>query len=97
MKYPNDGAMVLLLALQTGERLDVQDGQLALTLTEQNTRIVGMPTDELDALENLGWVTITERGAEVTESGRYWLHRWMTRRYGGGRLVVKRKVKVNQS
>ena len=36
-----------------------------------------MTGDDIDALTERGWVTLTEDEITATESGRYWLARWM--------------------
>lgn len=94
MEWPEDGAMLALLAISLGERFEVTaEGWLAVTMPIRDADgrvargVVPCPEDRLDTLEARGWIRIVEAGAEVTEAGRYWLDRWMRLRYEKGRLI----------
>lgn len=73
MTYPADGAMLVLMALDQGERIVASDGCLYVTVEGQ---YVPMPSLELDDLEDRGWVEVGEQ-VTATQNGRYWLHRWV--------------------
>jgi hypothetical protein len=82
------GYYLLLLAIDLGDQLDVQDGQLALTCDGvEGPQVIPSLPEALDALEIRGWVEITEGGPVSTERGRYWLSRWMGKRLGRGRIT----------
>lgn len=76
MTFPPDGAMLTLLAMWTGEGLEASDGELFLTLPDGNRAAV--PPSVLDTLEELGYVTIDEHGAQTTERAGYILNKWIT-------------------
>jgi hypothetical protein len=91
------GYHLLLLAIDLGDQLDVCDGQLALTCDGvDGPQVIPSLPEALDALEQLGWVEITEAGPVSTERGRYWLSRWMTRRLGRGRITNLKLVGVEK-
>lgn len=73
MTYPADGAMLVLMALDQGERIVASDGCLYVTVEGQ---YVPMPSLELDDLEDRGWVEVGEQ-VTATDRGRYWLKRWV--------------------
>jgi hypothetical protein len=91
------GYYLLLLAIDLGDTLDVQDGQLALTCDGvDGPQVIPSLPEALDELEQRGWVEITEAGPVSTERGRYWLGRWMTRRLGRGRITNLKLVGVGK-
>lgn len=81
MDWPDDGPMLLLMAVWAGETPDVVDGTVTLPG-------LGVPVNlrSLDELEERGWVEITEAGPRATERGGYWLGVWRDR-------VVGRRVR----
>jgi hypothetical protein len=88
---------LLLLAIDLGDTLDVQDGQLTLTCEGvDGPQVIPSLPEALDALESQGWVEITEAGPVSTERGRYWLARWMTKRRGKGRITNLKLVGVGK-
>ncbi len=85
--YPADGTMLVLLAHEAGDRLTVKDGALHLTVQSED-RTIPAPTAALDDLEDRGWLRVLPDGrTEITDRGKYWLTRWLTKRLGKGRLV----------
>lgn len=84
-----DGDMLLALATLLGNPPDVHDGELALADPADPGRTVPVPDGALDRLEAAGLVEIVEAGAVVTDQGRYWLDRWVRRKFKArGRLVL---------
>lgn len=91
MTFPGDGRMLLLLAVWTGEGIEVRGADLYLTLSDGGASPVR--PEALDDLESLGWVEITEAGVGVTDKGVYSLNKWVearARRQGHhGKIVLK--------
>lgn len=84
-----DGDMLLALATLLGNAPDVFDGDLALADPANPGATVPVPPGALDRLEAAGVVEIAEAGAVVTDKGRYWLDRWVRRKFKArGRLVL---------
>lgn len=86
MQFPHNNTMHLLLAIAAGERLNVTDGTLCVTLpTRGGTKVVADVVDEYAALEERGWITTTDP-PEATDRGRYAIERWLKQHY---RVSVK--------
>ena len=88
----HDSAMLVLMALATGEQVrPAADGE-ALELTVENGAV---PADRetFDRLEELAWVVIGPDGVRVTERGNYWLQKWLrklgVRMTPGTRIAAK--------
>lgn len=83
MTFPSDPTvMLLLLAIHTGQRLDVTDGTLTLEVpgVAEPVALANLD-DSLTALESRQWITIGEAGPVVTEQGHYALTRYL-KKYG---------------
>ncbi len=79
--YPSPVAMHLLLGLAVGEGVVVRDGQLRLVVTKGTwSEEQPVPPSALDELEGRGWIDCDAEPPTVTQSGSYWLGRWMKRR-----------------
>jgi hypothetical protein len=82
--FPDDPAvMLLLLAVHTGQKVGADDGRMTLEVpgVEGPVALDGLDS-ALDALESRSWVCIDDAGATVTDSGRYWLKRWLEKHLG---------------
>lgn len=81
MTFPSDPeTMLLLLALHTGQRLDVTAGALTLEVpgVAEPVALTGLDS-ALSALEHRGWVAHEEAGPVVTEQGRYAVKRFLAK------------------
>lgn len=76
-----DADFLVLLAVSVGHGLDVVGGALCIPDPAAPDSFVPVAGDTLDRLEGAEMVEIAERGAELTDRGRYHLGRWMGRRY----------------
>lgn len=86
-----DGDMLLLLALEVGSSIHVIEDEMRLPNPAIPGAWMAIPPGALDRLEEAGLVAIGSIGVLLTERGRYWLGKWMTRHLGRGRFVpVKR-------
>ena len=82
MTFPPNDMMHLLLAIAAGEKLDVADGVLRVTLpTRDGEKVIEDVVDEYAGLEERGWITSGD-SPEATERGRYALERWLKANYG---------------
>lgn len=87
IEFPPDPVMLMLVAHAAGDTFTVRDGELHITVRSES-RTMTAPKSALDDLEERRWVRATEGGrTELTESGRYWVRRWLEKRLGKGRLV----------
>jgi len=77
MTYPQPSTLQVLAGIVRGGRLEYaeQSGEMGMVFRDGT----GYPVtgDDIDALTERGWVTLTEDEITATESGRYWLARWM--------------------
>ena len=81
MTFPHHDTMHLLLAICAGEKLDVADGVLRVTLPVRNgVEVIEDVVDEYAALEERGWIT-SDDPPKITERGEYALGRWMEKTY----------------
>lgn len=85
-----DGDMLLLLALEVGNAIHVNGGEMRLPDPARPGESMPVPAGALDRLEGSGLVAIEESGAVPTDKGRYWLKKWMVRHLGRGRFVKAR-------
>jgi hypothetical protein len=79
--FPRAAAMAVLLAVATGRALEVGEfrGEDVIAFPDPTDPAAAVLVDgaDLDTLEGLGWLAIGEKGAAVTDRGRYWLKKWL--------------------
>lgn len=77
--YPDDGTMLALLGHALGDTFAVRaDGELVLSFVATNGGEMPAPVEALDVLEARGWIAVRPDGTTAeTESGRYWLKKWL--------------------
>jgi hypothetical protein len=85
--------MLALLAHEAGDTFVAVAGELYLTVKaddDESVGVIGMitaPAAALDELEARGWLAVLpHEGTAITETGRYWLHKWLVGRLGKGRI-----------
>lgn len=96
VNWPADGTMLALLAHEAGDTFTVAEGELRLTVKSDGAT---MPATEaaLDELERRGWVEVLPvDGTAITETGRYWLCKWLTARLGKGRIRRVNNLRVTR-
>lgn len=74
-----DCAILVLMALASGEPLGVHDGEIAL---RSDGKWLPVSEEVLACLEERRWVIHDEQGVAVTTQGRYTIDRWLTKRLG---------------
>lgn len=90
-----DCAILVLMALASGERMGVHAGEIAI---RSGGEWLPVSDGVLACLEERGWVAHGADCTTATEQGRYAIDRWLVKRYGrkakGGayRLTAKREA-----
>jgi hypothetical protein len=75
-QFPDDQAMLLAVGLYNRAAVIVNDRGIALVMDGDVHQTTRLP-DGLDQLEARGWVAIDAAGVRLTESGLWWLRRWL--------------------
>lgn len=76
-------AMVLLLTVAVGDRLEVDGGNVWSIVPFSGERgREPVPLAVLDAIEEAGWLVHDAAGSHVTERGLYHLRRWGRSAFG---------------
>jgi hypothetical protein len=74
-----DCAILVLMALASGEPLGVHDGGLAL---RSDGKWLPVSDEVLTCLEERAWVRHDEQGVSVTTQGLWIIERWLVKRLG---------------